>query len=173
MNVSPERAGRKRLFATQVTGFLLGHSALPALTARMPIPRRCWLVKQEPTAYSWDDFVKDGSTAWTGVRNYGARNNLAAMRVGDRVLYYHSVVGKAVIGIAKVARAAYSDPTADEGGWLCVDLKPVRALRMPVTLEQIKATPSLAGITLLRQARLSVQPLQPTEFDTITRLGTP
>ena len=132
---------------------------------------RCWLVKQEPTAYSWDDFVKEGRAAWTGVRNFAARKNLAAMSVGDRVIFYHSVVGKAAVGIAKVVRAGYSDPTATEGDWVCVDLAPVRALRTPVTLEQIKAMPSLRDTALLRQARLSVQPLSDEEFKTIVGLA--
>lgn len=138
----------------------------------MPTSHRCWLVKQEPTAYSWDAFVKDGRTAWTGVRNFAARNHLGAMSVGDRVLFYHSVIGKAVVGIAKVVRAAYADPTGDDGGWLCVDLAPVRPLPSPVTLEQIKATPALHGIALLRQARLSVQPLSAEDFELIVSLAT-
>lgn len=139
----------------------------------MPKSHRCWLVKQEPTAYSWATFVKDGRTAWTGVRNFAARNHLAAMSIGDRVFFYHSVVGKAVIGIAKVVRAAYPDPTADEGGWLCVDLAPVRPLPSPVTLEQIKATPALREIALMRQSRLSVQPLSAEDFEMIVGLAIP
>lgn len=163
---------RKTVFdGLNVGAFLLGRTAPRALTARMPTSQRCWLVKQEPTAYSWDDLVKDGRTAWTGVRNFAARRNLAEMSVGDRVLFYHSVVGKAVVGIAKVVRAAYPDPTAEEGGWLCVDLAPVRPLAAPVTLEQIKATPSLAGLALLRQSRLSVQPLSGEDFETIVALA--
>ena len=100
-----------------------------------------WLVKQEPSAYSWDDLVRDGRTSWTGVRNFTARNNLRAMQKGDEVLFYHSVVGKAVVGVAKVARTAYPDPTAKEGDWSAVDLAPEKALASPVTLEQIKAAP--------------------------------
>jgi predicted RNA-binding protein with PUA-like domain len=123
-----------------------------------------WIVKQEPTAYSWDQFVKDGSTAWTGVRNFLARNNLASMRKGDQVLYYHSVIGKAVVGIAEVARAAYPDPTATEGDWRAVDLKPVRPLKNPVTLDEIKGDPRLRDILLVRQSRLSVSPVSPEEF---------
>ena len=130
-----------------------------------------WLVKQEPTAYSWENFVRDGKTAWTGVRNFQARIHLRAMRAGDRVLFYHSVVGKAVVGIAEVVRTAYPDPTATEGDWSCVDLKPVSPLKSPVPLERIKAEPSLAGIALLRQSRLSVMPLTKTEFQTITNLS--
>ena len=123
-----------------------------------------WIVKQEPTAYSWDQFVKDGGTAWTGVRNFLARNHLAAMREGDQVLYYHSVVGKAVVGIAVVARTAYPDPTATEGDWKAVDLKPVRPLKNPVSLDAIKADPTLREILLVRQSRLSVSPLGAEEF---------
>ena len=130
-----------------------------------------WMVKQEPTAYSWEQFVKDGRTAWTGVRNFQARINLRAMRVDDAVLFYHSVVGKEVVGLAKVVRAAYPDPTATEGDWSCVDLAPVRALAAPVTLEQIKAIPALKDLALLRQSRLSVMPLKAVEFREILRLG--
>src|SRR6188474_2242482 len=103
----------------------------------------CWLVKSEPESYSWDTFVKEKRAAWTGVRNFQARNNLRAMKKGDLVLFYHSVVGKEVVGIAKVAVEAYPDPSAEEEGWDCVDLKPVRALKTPVTLITIKKTPAL------------------------------
>lgn len=126
-----------------------------------------WLVKQEPGSYPWSQFVREGGTAWTGIRNFQARNNLRAMAQGDRVLYYHSVTGKAVVGIAEVVRSAYPDPTAAEGGWSCVDLKPVRALARPVTLDEIKVEPALAGIALLRQSRLSVMPLAKGEFEVI------
>ena len=129
------------------------------------------MVKQEPTAYSWEQFVKDGRAAWTGVRNFQARINLRAMQVGDPVLFYHSVVGKEVVGIAKVAATAYPDPTATEGEWVCVDLIPVKALARPVTLSEIKATPALAEIALLRQSRLSVMPLKRAEYDGIVRLS--
>ena len=130
-----------------------------------------WLVKQEPTAYAWEEFVRDGKTAWTGVRNFQARNHLRAMAPGDRVLYYHSVTGKAVVGIAEVVRAAYPDATATEGDWSCVDIKPIEALPRPVTLEEIKLEASLADIGLLRQSRLSVMPLKKSEFDTILKLS--
>jgi predicted RNA-binding protein with PUA-like domain len=130
-----------------------------------------WLVKQEPTAYSWEDFVEDGGTAWTGVRNFQARIHLRAMKPGDRVLFYHSVVGKAVVGIAEVARSAYPDPTASDGDWSCVDLKPKGPLKSPVTLDQIKSTPELAGIGLLRQSRLSVMPVTKAEFQAIINLS--
>src|SRR5205814_2245823 len=112
--------------------------------------------KQEPAAYSWDDFVRDGRTAWTGVRNFQARNNLRAMRKGDHVLFYHSVTDKKVVGLAKVIRAAYADPTAEEGDWSSVDLAPVRALKRPVSLDEIKVTPALKNMALLRNSRLSV-----------------
>src|ERR1700753_3253834 len=100
--------------------------------------RQCWMVKQEPEAYSWDDFVKDGRTAWTGVRNFQARNNLREMRKGDRVLYYYSGDGKEVVGIGQVAAQDYAVPTAKEGDWSCVGLTPVKSLPRPVTLEEIK-----------------------------------
>jgi predicted RNA-binding protein with PUA-like domain len=130
-----------------------------------------WLVKQEPKTYSWDRFVKDGGTAWTGVRNFQARNNLRAMRRGDRVLYYHSVTGKAVVGVAAVTRGAYPDPTAKSGDWVCVDLKPVKALPQPVSIDQIKKAPDLEGIPLLRQSRLSVMPLTEEEYDMILSIA--
>src|SRR3984885_5510080 len=114
-----------------------------------------WLVKQEPTAYAWSAFVADGRAAWTGVRNFQARNNLRAMRKGDRVFYYHSVVGKEVVGVAEVAMEAYPDPTAKEGDWVCVDLKPLKALRRPVTLDEVKTNAKLREIKLLRNSRLS------------------
>ena len=130
-----------------------------------------WLVKQEPGAYSWDDFVADGKTAWTGVRNFQARRNLQAMRRGDEVLFYHSVVGKAVVGIAEVSKEAFPDPTAKEGDWVCVELKQVRPLKKPVTLEQIKETKALEGIPLVRQSRLSVMPLSAAHFTQILKMG--
>ncbi len=130
-----------------------------------------WLVKQEPSAYAWADFVADGKTSWTGVRNFTARNNLRAMRTGDRVLYYHSVTDKAVFGIAEVTREAYPDPTAKEGDWSAVDLEPRKPLRKPVTLEQVKATPALKAMALLRLSRLSVQPVTVAEFATIVKMG--
>jgi Uncharacterized conserved protein len=130
-----------------------------------------WLVKQEPTAYSWDDFVRDGQTAWTGVRNFQARNNLRSMSRGDRVLFYHSVVGKAVMGEAEVIRGAYPDPTAKEGDWVCVDLKPLRPLPRPVTLEEIKTCAALENFPLIRQSRLSVMPVAAAEYRAILALA--
>lgn len=130
-----------------------------------------WLVKQEPDDYAWDDFVRDGRTAWTGVRNYAARNHLRAMRAGDAVYFYHSGDAKAVVGIARVVRAAYPDPTADEDGWVAVDLAPVEPLPRPVTLAQIKADPALKEIALVRQSRLSVMPLRAAEFTRLGKLG--
>lgn len=130
-----------------------------------------WMVKQEPTAYAWDQFVADGKTAWTGVRNFQARNNLRAMKVGDRVLYYHSVVGKEVVGIAKVAREAYPDPTAKEGDWVCVDLVPEAPLKRPVTLEEIKESSALQELALLKQSRLSVMPVRAQEYKAILSLS--
>ena len=130
-----------------------------------------WLVKQEPSAYSWSDFVRDGKTAWTGVRNYTARNNLRAMRKGDEALFYHSVTDKAVIGIARVIREAYPDPTAKEGDWSAVDLAPVKGLAKPVELEAIKRNSKLKEMALLRLSRLSVQPVTRAQFDEILRMG--
>ena len=130
-----------------------------------------WLVKQEPTAYSWDQFVADGKTDWTGVRNFQARNNLRSMKLGDSVLYYHSVNGKAVVGIAKVTKEAFRDPTAAEGDWSAVELMPVRPVDPPVKLDQIKKDARLANVPLLRNLRLSVMKLTKEEFDTILELG--
>jgi predicted RNA-binding protein with PUA-like domain len=135
------------------------------------MPRRYWLVKQEPTKYSFDQLLADGRTMWDGVRNFQARNNLAAMRVGDRVLFYHSVIGTAVVGVCEVAKEAYPDPTAREPGWVAVDLVPLEQLKRPVTLGQIKADKRLRDIPLLRQSRLSVMRLEKAAFDTIVALG--
>ena len=130
-----------------------------------------WLVKQEPSDYSWTDFVADGSTSWTGVRNFAARNNLRRMAKGDRVLFYHSGEDKGVVGIAKVARTAYRDATAKEGDWNAVDLVPLKPLRRPVTLREIKAKPALKNIALVRQSRLSVMPLSAQAFRLILKMG--
>lgn len=130
-----------------------------------------WLVKQEPSAYSWDDFAAEGRTSWTGVRNYTARNNLRAMSEGDEVLYYHSVTDKAVIGLARVARSAYRDPTATDGDWSAVDLIAVRKFPRPVTLEQIKNKRRLKEMALLRLSRLSVQPVSAEEYREIVALS--
>jgi predicted RNA-binding protein with PUA-like domain len=133
--------------------------------------RRHWLVKQEPESYSWESFVKDGRTAWEGVRNYQARNNLRQMTAGDPVLFYASGAPKSVLGVAEVTRPAFPDPTADEPGWVAVELRAVRALAGPVTLARIKADPGLGGIMLLRNSRLSVMPLTGAEFGRIVELG--
>ena len=130
-----------------------------------------WLVKSEPFKYSWDKFVEDGRTFWDGVRNYQARNNLREMQEGDLVLFYHSNEGKNVVGIAKVVKEAYQDPTTDDTNWVVVDLAPVEALKNPVSLEQIKAEESLKDISLIRQGRLSVMPLKATEFDKILEMS--
>jgi predicted RNA-binding protein with PUA-like domain len=130
-----------------------------------------WLVKQEPSDYSWSDFVADGGTSWTGVRNFAARNNLRRMRKGDHLFFYHSGEDKAVVGIAKVTRTAYRDTTAKEGDWSAVDLAPIKPLRKPVTLGEIKAKAQLKNIALVRQSRLSVMSLGRKEFDLIVRMG--
>jgi predicted RNA-binding protein with PUA-like domain len=130
-----------------------------------------WLAKTEPSTYAWARLVADKRTCWDGVRNAQARNNLAAMKKDDEVLIYHSGEDRAVLGIAKVARAAYPDPGADDPKWLCVDLVPVRSLAVPVPLALIKQTPSLRDIALVRQSRLSVMPLEREAFQAILRLG--
>jgi len=135
------------------------------------MPMNYWLVKQEPESYSWEDFVGDGRTAWTGVRNFQARNNLRAMKRGDLVCFYHSVSEKQVMGIARVDREAYADPTADEGDWSCVDLKPVKPLKKPVTLDTIKGDKALQTLPLVKQSRLSVTPMNEAQFARILELG--
>lgn len=130
-----------------------------------------WLAKSEPEAYSWAQLLKDGQTAWTGVRNFQARNNLRAMKKGDHVFFYHSVSEKQVVGIARVAKEFYPDPTATEGDWSCVDLAPVESLKKPVTLEAIKADASLKDMPLVKQSRLSVTPLTPAQAARLLKLA--
>lgn len=131
-----------------------------------------WLVKSEPDAYSWDQQVADKVTPWTGVRNHSAKLNLQAMRKGDRAFFYHSNEGKEIVGIVEVVREAYPDPTADEGSpWVCVDMKAVGPVPKPVTLAAIKAEKALADIALVRQSRLSVQPVTPEQWKTICGMG--
>ncbi|MBI5503564.1 MAG: EVE domain-containing protein [Deltaproteobacteria bacterium] len=132
---------------------------------------RYWLAKSEPSTYSWERFLADGRTVWDGVRNAQARNHLAAMKKGDRVLFYHSGDGKAVVGIASVVRSAYPDPTSADPRWLAVDLAPLRVLEHPVTLSAIKAVPSLRSIALVRQSRLSVMQLGADEFAAILAIA--
>jgi predicted RNA-binding protein with PUA-like domain len=128
-----------------------------------------WLVKQEPEAYSFDDLMRDGKTDWTGVRNFQARNNLRAMRAGDRVLFYHSGSEKSVVGTAEVSREEFPDPTDDK--WIAVEIKPLEKLAKPVSLNQIKSEKSLANIALIKQSRLSVLPLTEAEFETILKMS--
>lgn len=130
-----------------------------------------WLVKQEPADYAWKALVRDGRTAWTGVRNYQARNHLRAMAEGDLVAYYHSGEERRVVGLARVVRAAYPDPTATEGDWVCVDLAPIRAVTEPVTLAVIKADAVLREMALVRQGRLSVTPVSEAQFARLLELG--
>ena len=135
------------------------------------MPPTFWLVKSEPFKYSWDEFVKDGSTYWDGVRNYEARNNLAAMKKGELALYYHSNEGKEVVGVARVIGESYQDPTTDDERWVVVDFEPVVAFKEPVTLKQIKSDEKLAEISLIKRSRLSVVPILKKEFDYILKLG--
>ena len=130
-----------------------------------------WLVKSEPFKYSWDQFVKDKQTFWDGVRNYAARNNLRGMKKGDEVLFYHSNEGLEIVGIAKVVKEFYQDPTTEEDAWVVVDLKPVRALKKPVSLAQIKAEKSLANMDLIRLGRVSVQTVKPEEWQLIMQMA--
>lgn len=130
-----------------------------------------WLVKQEPEDYSWSKFVKEGCTAWTGVRNFQARNNLRAMKPGDLVFFYHSGEEKSVVGLARVAEEAYSDPTANEGDWSAVDLAPVKSLLKPVALSEIKTDKVLREMILVKQSRLSVSPLTRVQFSRLLVLA--
>lgn len=130
-----------------------------------------WLVKSEPFKYSWEKFNQDGRTFWDGVRNYQARNNLKAMKEGDLVMFYHSNEGMCVVGVAKVVKEFYQDPTTDDTNWVVVDLVPIETLKNPVTLSQIKNDERLKDIALVRQGRLSVMPLKVAEFDRILELG--
>jgi predicted RNA-binding protein with PUA-like domain len=130
-----------------------------------------WLVKSEPSKYSWDQFVKDGRTFWDGVRNYAARNHLKAMKKGDEVFFYHSNEGMEIVGIAKVAKEAYQDPTTDEDAWVVVDIKPAKKLKTPVSLQQIKGDKRLQDMALLRLSRLSVQPVKDEEWKIVLELA--
>ncbi len=133
--------------------------------------RNYWLVKSEPESYSWTQLAKDGETAWTGVRNFAARNHLRAMGRGDVVFFYHSGEGKEIVGVARCMKPAYPDPTADEEGWSCVDLAPVKSLAKPVSLQTIKADPALREMVLVKRPRLSVQPVAEAEFQRVLALG--
>jgi predicted RNA-binding protein with PUA-like domain len=130
-----------------------------------------WLVKQEPEAYSWSTFLKEGRAAWTGVRNFQARNNLRAMKKGDLVFFYHSVSDKQAVGLARVDKESYPDPSATEGDWSAVDLVPVKALKTPVSLDAIKKDKTLKEIPLVRQSRLSVTPLSEMQFHRLLALS--
>lgn len=130
-----------------------------------------WLIKTEPNAYSWADLVKDKETYWDGVRNYQARNNMKAMEVGDLCLYYHSVNEKSVIGVAKVVKAHYQDPTTDDNRWVAVDVVPETELTTPVTLAMVKNEPDLSDMVLVKNSRLSVQPVKREEFDKVIAMG--
>jgi predicted RNA-binding protein with PUA-like domain len=130
-----------------------------------------WLVKSEPDAFSWDQQVANGVEPWTGVRNHMAKNNLKAMQKGDLAFFYHSNIGKQIVGVVQVARAAYPDPTAEKGDWVCVDMQAVRPMPKPVTLDDIKADPEFAELALVRMSRLSVMPVSKTHWDRICRMG--
>lgn len=130
-----------------------------------------WLVKSEPDAFSWDQQVANGVEPWTGVRNHMAKNNLKAMRMGDRAFFYHSNVGKEIVGVVEVVREAYPDPTAESGDWVCVDMKAVGPMPQPVTLAAIKADSAMADIPLVRQSRLSVMPISAAHWQRICRMG--
>lgn len=130
-----------------------------------------WLTKSEPATYSWADLLQEGRTAWTGVRNYQARIHVRAMARGDRVLFYHSGDGKDIVGLAQVVKAAYADPTAKEGDWVCVDLVPEKALTKHLTLAAVKADPQLKDMVLVKNSRLSVQPVTVAQFNRVLELA--
>jgi predicted RNA-binding protein with PUA-like domain len=130
-----------------------------------------WLVKSEPDVYSWDQFVKDKKTVWSGVRNYAARIHLRAMKIGDEVLYYHSNKGTEIVGIAEVIKEQYQDPTTEDDAWVAVDLKPLRRLRKPVSLAAIKEDKQLTDMALVRLGRLSVQPVTDKEWGIIMKMA--
>lgn len=130
-----------------------------------------WLIKSEPNEYSWDNLVKDKKTVWHGIRNYTARNNLKSMAIGDQLFFYHSNIGKEIVGIAEVIKTAYQDPTTEDVRWFSVDIAPVIALRKPVTLEYIKTDPHLADMKLLKLSRLSVSPVTKAEYERILEIG--
>lgn len=153
----------------------MAKSSTTAVNATVAPPatteKNYWLVKSEPFKYSWDQFIQDGQTFWDGVRNYAARNNLKAMKKGDLVLWYHSNEGVEIIGVAKVIKEHYQDPTTDEDAWVVVDLKPVKKLKKTVPLTVVKSDPRLANMALVRLGRLSVQPVTPAEWDIVMELS--
>jgi predicted RNA-binding protein with PUA-like domain len=130
-----------------------------------------WLVKSEPSTYSYNQLIKDGATVWDGVRNYAARNNLRAMKKNDEVFYYHSNEGTAIVGIAKVSREAFQDPTTKEEAWLAVEIKPVKQLKKPVSLAEIKKDPKLKNMALVKNSRLSVQPVTEEEWERVMEMS--
>ena len=130
-----------------------------------------WLIKSEPSVYSWDQFVKDGKTFWNGVRNYAARNNMRSMKKGDLCFYYHSNEGMEIVGIAKVVKEAYQDSTTDDPKWCMVEVAPYKRLKNPVSLATIKEEPRLAEMALVKNSRLSVQPVTDEEWEVVMELG--
>jgi len=178
---SPRHENPPRLIeASRFWRYLLGKSPtgakggvsliMPAARTTAPIAR--WLVKSEPDAFSWDQQVTNGVEPWTGVRNHLAKKNLMAMKKGDLAFFYHSNIGKEVVGVVEVAREAYPDPSAEEGSsWVCVDMRAVAPMPKPVGLAAIKAEPALAEVALIRQSRLSVMPIAPEHWDIIASMG--
>lgn len=152
-------------------GETAGSTNHPHCGYSMPMSNQCWLVKQEPSVYSWETFVQEEGAEWSGIRNFQARNFLRAMKRGDLVLFYHSGETREVVGLARVSEEAYPDPTAEEGDWSAVELEPVKTLKSPVSLEQIKADPELQTMSFLRQSRLSVAPVTPDQLDRILQLA--
>ncbi len=133
--------------------------------------KKFWLVKSEPEVYSFDDLIRDKQTAWTGVRNYAGRNNMRKMKRGDELFFYHSNTGKAIVGLAKVLKEAYQDPTSEDPNWVCVDIAPVKKLKNEVSLEVVKSYPGLAVMDLVRLGRLSVQAVRKEEYEEIIKMS--
>jgi predicted RNA-binding protein with PUA-like domain len=163
--------GRKNLDFKNGKKFILAASNLELRTSNLKHNMAYWLVKSEPSVYSWEQLEKDKQTDWTGVRNYAARNHLKAMKKGDEVFFYHSNEGLEIVGIAKVAKESYQDPTTEETAWVCVDLKPFKKLKKPVSLDTIKKEKRLKDMALVRLGRLSVQPVTDEERDVILELS--
>ena len=139
--------------------------------SKIKSPKRYWLMKSEPDAYSWDDLVAEGEGTWDGVRNYRARNNLMAMRKGDEAFFYHSNVGLEIVGVVRISKSGLPDPSDDTGRWASVKVRPVKKLKQPVTLKEIKANPALAQSELLTMFRLSVCEVTPAEWDRIVAMS--
>jgi predicted RNA-binding protein with PUA-like domain len=163
--------GNEKELDLEIENFLFLQSQLQTSNYKLQTVMAYWLVKSEPSAYSWEQLEKDKQTEWTGVRNYAARLHLKAMKKGDEVFFYHSNEGLEIVGIAKVAKEAYQDPTTEDTAWVCVDLKPFKKLKKSVSLDTIKKEKRLKEMALVRIGRLSVQPVTEKEWDVVLELA--